>query len=73
MPKAGEKCVPVLVPEESANDLQKIISNTGLRQSDVLRYSLVAALRVLAEKDTVALPIKFSVNGANGEHPKRGK
>lgn len=63
MPKKNEKVIPVNMPQEAADDLQKIISTTGMRQADVLRYSLVAALRVLAEKDSVALPIHFSVNG----------
>lgn len=70
MPKAGEKVIPVNMPEEAADDLQKIMSVTGMRQADVLRYTLVAALRTLAEKDSVTLPIHFSTNG---EHPKRAK
>ncbi len=69
MPKKNEKVIPVNMPQEAADDLQKIINTTGMRQADVLRYSLVAALRVLAEKDSVALPIHFTVNG---EH-KRSK
>lgn len=71
MPKAGEKVVPVNVPEEAADDLKKIMATTNMRQADVLRYTLVAALRVLAEKDSVTLPIHFTVNG---EHQtKRSK
>lgn len=69
MPKAGEKVIPVNMPEEAADDLQKIMETSGMRQADVLRYTLVAALRTLAEKNSVTLPIQFTVNG---EH-KKGK
>ncbi len=68
MPKLGEKVIPVNMPEEAANNLKKIIAATGLRQADVLRYTLIAALDTLAEKDSIVLPIHFTVNG---EHPKR--
>ena len=69
MQKAGEKVIPVNMPEEAADDLQKIMETSGMRQADVLRYTLVAALRTLAEKNSVTLPIQFTVNG---EH-KKGK
>lgn len=63
MPKIGEKVIPVNMPEEAASDLEKVMSVSGMRQADVLRYALTAALRTLAEKNSVTLPIHFSVNG----------
>lgn len=69
MPQKNETVIPVNMPGEAKEDLQKIMSLTGMRQADVLRYTLTAALRTLAEKDSVTLPIHFSING---EH-KKGK
>lgn len=70
MPKSGERVIPITVSGESNADLKKIIDNTGLLQSDVLRYAVTAALKTLAERDSVSLPIKFNVS-LNGEHKKK--
>lgn len=68
MPQKGEKVFPVPVPEQADENLQKIMASTGLRQTDILRYAIIAALDTLAEKESVSLPIRFSTNG---EHPKK--
>lgn len=63
MPKAKERVFPVPVGPEADAALNKIVAQTGLRQTDVLRYAIVAALTTLAERDSISMPIHFSVNG----------
>lgn len=72
MPQRDERVIPVNVSGDTEQDLKKIIETSGMKQAHVLRYVLTAALRVLAERDTVTLPIKFIVN-VNGEHPPKKK
>lgn len=70
MPKANERVIPITIDGDTNTNLQKIIDNTQLLQSDVLRYAIQAALKTLAERDSVSLPIKFNVS-LNGEHSKK--
>lgn len=72
MPQLNERVIPVNVSGEAEEDLKKIIEVSGMKQAHVLRYVLTAALRVLAERDSVTLPIRFTLN-TNGEHLPREK
>lgn len=69
MPKKSEKVFPVPVSEETDIALRRLVETTGLRQTDILRYAITAALQTLAEKDSISMPIHFSVNG----EAKKGK
>lgn len=70
MPKNGERVIPITISTETNEQLQRLIDNTGMLQSELLRNAVTAALSTLAERDSVTLPMKFSIQ--NGES-KRGK
>lgn len=71
MPKLNERVIPITISDETNEHLQKLISKTGLLQSELLRNAVTAALSTLAERDSVTLPMKFSIQ--NGEHTRKGK
>lgn len=71
MPQRDERTIPVTVSGEAEKDLKKIMECSGMRQADTIRYVITAALRVLAERDSVTLPIKFVLQ--NGESHKKTK
>ena len=66
MPKKNERVIPVTVSDESTADLQKLIDRTGMLQSEILRNAVTAALRTLAERDSLTLPIEFVISN-NGK------
>lgn len=60
MPTRNEKIFPTPVTKEADKDLQKIITQTGLRQTEVLRHAITAALATLAKEEYVSFPIEFT-------------
>lgn len=56
------KVVPVPIGEDAESDLQELIEATGLKQSDILRVSIAAALRALVENGKqVSVPLYLRV------------